>query len=281
MLSKKTVLITGCSQGGLGEALARAFLAKDFYVFATLRNVAKAGPLATLENVEILPLEATSVESIQAAAQAVAKRTGGSLDVLVNNAGADFVMPLLDVPIDEAKKLFDLNVWSILATTQAFTPMLVKAKGSICNIISTAACMSFAYAGIYSSSKVAARRISETLRIELAPLGVRVITCMAGAIHTPIHTNAGELRLPEGSYYTVVRDTISKQREGAMKPGAQTPDVTAKSIVNDIVAGKSGEIWRGGLSSLVRYLAALVPGVLEYIINGDKDLPLVKKEHSH
>jgi 1-acylglycerone phosphate reductase len=149
-MQKKTVLITGCSQGGLGEALVRAFHEKGYYVFATLRNTAKAGTLAELDDVEILELEVTSVDSIQEAAQAVSKRTNGTLDVLVNNAGADFVFPLLDVNLDDAKRLYDLNVWSIVATAQAFTPLLLKTHGTIANICSTAACMPFAWAGTFT-----------------------------------------------------------------------------------------------------------------------------------
>lgn len=145
--AKKTVLITGCSQGGIGEHLCRVFHEKGYYVFATLRSPAKAGSLSQLEHLEVVPLEVTSAESIQSAAATVAKRTNGSLDVLVNNAGADFVTPLLDVNLDEAKRLYDINVWSIVATAQAFAPMLIKAKGTMCNISSTAACMPFAYAG--------------------------------------------------------------------------------------------------------------------------------------
>lgn len=146
-MPEKSVLITGCSQGGIGSSLAKAFRAKGFYVFATVRSVAKAGPLVNQKGIEILELELTSLESIQQCARAVEKRTGGSLDVLVNNAGASHVLPLLDTTIDEAKKLYDTNVWSVLAMTQAFAPMLVKAKGVLCNVSSVAACVPFALSG--------------------------------------------------------------------------------------------------------------------------------------
>lgn len=146
-MPEKTVLITGCSQGGLGASLAMAFRAKGFYVFATVRSVSKAGHLADKEGIEVLELEVTSLESIQRCAKAVEKRTGGSLDVLVNNAGASHVLPLLDTPIDEAKRLYDTNVWSVFAMTQAFAPMLVKAKGALCNISSVSALMPFAMGG--------------------------------------------------------------------------------------------------------------------------------------
>lgn len=152
MLQKKTALITGCSQGGIGEALVRAFAAKGFHVFATLRNTSKAGKLAQMDGVEILQLDVSSTEPIKQAAKIVTERTDGALDVLVNNAGQDFVMPLLDASLDDVKRLYDINVWSILATTQSFAPLLIKPKGTLCNICSTAACMPFAYAGMRCST---------------------------------------------------------------------------------------------------------------------------------
>ena len=146
-MAKRTVLITGCSDGGIGAAMTKAFPDQGYHVFATLRNTSKAESLAQMTNVEILQLEVTSPESIEQCVLKVQKRTSGTLDVLVNNAGADFVMPLLDASIEEAKKLYDVNVWSILATTQAFAPLLVKAKGIVCNISSIAATMPLAWSG--------------------------------------------------------------------------------------------------------------------------------------
>lgn len=108
-IKKKTALITGCSDGGLGAAMCRALLEKDYHVFATLRNTSKAGTLTTLSDVEILELDVTSEESIAQCAEAVRQRTGGTLDMLVNNAGRDYVTPLLDADIKKAKKFFDVN----------------------------------------------------------------------------------------------------------------------------------------------------------------------------
>lgn len=146
-MAKKTVLITGCSDGGIGAAMTKAFVDQGYHVFATLRNTSKAASLAQMANVEILQLEVTSADSIEQCVLEVQKRTDGTLDILVNNAGADFVIPLLDASIEEAKKLYDVNVWSILATTQAFAPLLIMAKGTICNISSTAATMPLTWSG--------------------------------------------------------------------------------------------------------------------------------------
>ena len=143
----KTVLITGCSNGGLGAAMAKVYRSKGFRVFATLRNKAKVGDLDEVDGIEILELEVTSVESIQQCANIVAKCTGDTLDILVNNAGVGTARPLLDTSLNDAKKMYDTNVWSILAMAQAFSPMLIKARGTMCNISSVSGEIVFAWQG--------------------------------------------------------------------------------------------------------------------------------------
>ncbi|KAK3685827.1 putative short-chain dehydrogenase/reductase [Podospora appendiculata] len=277
-MTKRTVLITGCSEGGIGWAIAKAYHARGYHVFATLRSPAKAGSgLAGLSDVDILPLEVTSDESIRQCAAEVGARTGGSLDVLVNNAGADFVMPLLDTSVTEAKKLYDVNVWAVLAVTQAFAPLLIKAHGAVLNIASVAGVLEMAWSGIYNSSKAAEVTISETLRLELAPLGVRVLTAMVGAVQTPIHENAGELKLPETSYYQAARKIISDQRAGVLKTNCEAVDVTARNLVQDVESGRSGQVWRGGMAYTVRNLVWLLPrAILDRAANGMRGLELVK-----
>lgn len=103
--------------------------------------------MATTSGIEVLELEVTDQESISKCAQIVSERTGGSLDVLINNAGADFVMPLLDVDVKAARKLFDVNVFSIITMTQAFAPFLIQAEGCVCNITSIMSLAPFAYSG--------------------------------------------------------------------------------------------------------------------------------------
>ena len=146
-MTKRTVLITGCSNGSLGAALALSFARHDFHVLATLRNPVKAASLASHPDIEILPLDVTSSSSISSCAAAIEKKTGGRLDVLVNNAGLMFVLPLLDTSIEESKKLFDVNVWGLLAVTQAFAPMLVRSKGVVLNIASIAGAVRMAWQG--------------------------------------------------------------------------------------------------------------------------------------
>jgi len=87
MAQQKTVLITGCSEGGIGDALAKSFHKKGLRVFATARNLAKVQHLKEL-GLDILPLDVTDDVSIKKAVESVKAATGGTLDILVNNSGA-------------------------------------------------------------------------------------------------------------------------------------------------------------------------------------------------
>lgn len=146
--SRKTVLVTGCSPGGLGYALAEAFANKGYFVFATLRDPTKAISLAR-ETIQVLPLEVTSQQSIDACFNHVRAATEGrGLDVLVNNAGVGYVMPLLDTSIEESKKLFEVNVWGMLSVTQKFAPLVIEAKGTVLNISSLAGAVRMAWQGV-------------------------------------------------------------------------------------------------------------------------------------
>ncbi|KAI1263147.1 putative short-chain dehydrogenase/reductase [Xylariaceae sp. FL1019] len=272
-MAKKSVLITGCSDGGIGSTLAKQFAERGYRVFATIRNVLRASSLKDIDGIEILELEVTSAESVATCAAEVHRLTNGSLDVLVNNAGADFVVPFLDVSIDEAKRLYDVNVFSIISVTQAFAPMLIKSRGCVVNMSSIAGIMPLSWSSVYSSSKAAAKQMSECMRTELAPLGVRVITGIIGAVRTPIHKRAGDLSLSDGSYYSNLRDHINEVRQGSHKPGAVDPAILCEELVDDIVDGKTGIVWRGGTATGVRYLSWLLPdSIWEKVVNNGRGL---------
>jgi len=164
---KKTVLITGCSTGGIGWAMAKNFHQRGFYVFATARNPSKTtADLAELSDIEILELDVTVLKTIAQCKEIVAKRTGGSLDVLVNNAGVEFNSPLLDTDVAEAKRLYDVNVWGPLAMVQAFAPLLIEAKGVVFNQSSIDGALNMVWAG-KSPSASACNSLSLSLSLSL------------------------------------------------------------------------------------------------------------------
>lgn len=133
----KTILITGCSAGGIGAALALRLADQGHRVFATARDPRKI-PSHVREHrkVTALTLDVTDDVSVAAASVAVraARRGAGGLDVLVNNAGAGYTMPLLDADVDRAKRCHDVNVWGPVRTVQAFSDLLIASRGRVVNI---------------------------------------------------------------------------------------------------------------------------------------------------
>lgn len=146
----------------------------------------------------VLTLDVLSSEAIAAAVTSVTRVTGGKLDVLVNNSGAVMVMPALDASIEEGKRLFDTNYWAMLAMIQAFAPLLIKAKACVVNNTSASGVLPFgAFGSIYNSSKAAALLGSESLRLELAPLGVRTLSLVTTAVKSNAFTNLQPIDIPE------------------------------------------------------------------------------------
>jgi 1-acylglycerone phosphate reductase len=188
--TKKSVLITGCSAGGIGDALAKAFHRRGCQVFATARNMGKIQHLKDM-GIVVLSLDVLDQVSCKAAAESVKEITGGSLDLLVNNSGLGrlgnsfgtfmlinnqgYSRPLLDVDIDEARKVFDTNVMGIIITVQAFASLIIPVHGTIINIGSVTGIVPLPWSSIYNSSKAAVNHLTDTLRIEMEPLGVNVV----------------------------------------------------------------------------------------------------------
>lgn len=162
-MGKKNVLVTGCSAGGLGYALAKAFYNAGLHVFATARDPTKVPeppkdtktPAGRDDHGEwdVLPLDVTSQESLDWCVRQVVEQTDGrGLDVLVNNAGGAMFGPLVHASIEEARRVYDVNVWGLLTVTKQFVPLLVQAEGVIVNISSIAGAVPLAWQGILHST---------------------------------------------------------------------------------------------------------------------------------
>lgn len=142
-----------------------------------------------------------------------------------------YSMPLLDSDLDSVRELFELNVFGVLGTTQAFAPLLLKSKGSVVNISSLASISPIPWHGPYCGTKAALNQISDTLRQELDPFGVKVIlvSCIShpmgillnvntfcqvitGAVNSNIHRNDKATLLPENSLYAPIYEVIKKDR---------------------------------------------------------------------
>lgn len=149
MSLKKSVLITGCTDGGIGGALALTFQARGFHVFATVRNTLKMSLLAKLPNVTLLTLDVQDPAHVAAAVAVVQSQAGGKLDILINNSGRNHFSPVLDINLQEAKEIFDINFWGALAVIQNFAPLVVKSRGTFVNVTSVSGHVNVPYMGSY------------------------------------------------------------------------------------------------------------------------------------
>ncbi|MCJ1392998.1 hypothetical protein MMC18_005870 [Xylographa bjoerkii] len=275
----RSVLITGASSGSVGSALALACAAQGFTVFAGLRTITKVDPaLSALSNVHVVALDVASEESIAAALEIVTSKTKGSLDCLVNNAGFTYTSPLVDTDMATARKVFDVNFWGVLSMTKAFVPLLKTAKGTVVNVSSVGAIVHTPYLGIYSASKSALTIASETLRLELAPFDINVITAMLGVVKSNLHVNSAEYSLPLGSMYKSVEQNITDSDLGKDVPKAMEPEVFAKRLVEDILHRKKGLVWRGNMAHVVKWTKSLLPGaVFDGLITNGRGLDKLAK----
>jgi len=188
MPDKKTVLITGASTG-IGRACALHLDRLGWQVFAGVRRAADAAALRAAASTDLAPLilDVTQTEQVTAAAEQVNNLVGeGGLDGLVNNAGISIAGPLEFVPLELWRRQLEVNVLGQVCVTQAFLPLLRRAHGRIINMSSTSGLNAMPAIGPYAASKFALEALSDSLRVELRHLGVKVILVEPGPIFTPI-----------------------------------------------------------------------------------------------
>ncbi|KAL5339736.1 IBR finger domain protein [Aspergillus crustosus] len=262
MPSKRTVLITGCSDGSLGSVLALHFHKAGWRVFASARNLSKLSR-AKEAGIEIVTLDTLSDDSIRKCVSEIEELTGGSLDALINNAGGGYSMPLMDLDIPRARELFDLNVWSIVSVTQAFLRLLLKSQhGGL--VVNNTSCSSISagtvpFAGAYNASKAAASGLTETLRLELEPFGIKVVNLMTGSVRSTFHHNAPTVALPPTSIYNVAKEIVEKEMAGGESGKGSDPDEWASHVVRDLSKrNPSHWVWKGQYSTLA-WLGSLLP----------------------
>ncbi|KAJ5092593.1 NADPH-dependent 1-acyldihydroxyacetone phosphate reductase [Penicillium alfredii] len=258
MSSTRSVLITGCSDGGLGAALHEAGL----HVYATARNPSKMTGLAA-RGIKTLALDVLDETSI---ADCVSKLP--SLDILINNAGGGHSMPVTDLSIPEAKKTFDLNVWSYIAVTQAFLPLLLKSpKAMVVNQTSIASLAAIPFQSVYNASKAAMAMISDSLRLELQPFGIHVVDLRTGVVRSNLVSNIASAQpvLPKGSIYEPAREEVEKAlRQEEFADAGWPASQWAEQVTRDLLKTNPPLlVWKGESVCLMRLASLLPAGALD------------------
>ncbi|KAI4866157.1 NAD(P)-binding protein [Hypoxylon rubiginosum] len=270
---KRTVLITGCSDGGMGADLAVAFHKAGLKVYATARNPAKMEKLAA-QGIETLSLDVLSESSI---AECAAKLPG--LDILVNNAGQGYAIPVVDMDVAEARKMFDVNVWAPVSVIQGFLPLLLKSPSPVVvNHTSVLSVFPLPFQGPYAASKAALAMITDCLRVELQPWGIRVVDLKTGAVRTNFIANAPEFRLPENSIYGPARADVEKTNTDLFAAAEFPSDRWARETVQDLLRkSPAPALWRGDGARLGRLSAVLPYGMFDGTLKKMVGLDVVER----
>lgn len=185
----QTVLITGCSSG-IGQATARHFARQGWNVAATVRNVALIDALAQPLNVATFELDVTKEHTIATAVDATMRRFG-SIDVVVNNAGYGLFGPLEGANAEQFEAQFRTNVFGVTNVLRHVLPVMRKQRsGTVVNISSIGGRVATPLGSAYYASKFALEGLSESLRFELKPHGIRVKLIEPGHFKTGFMTRS-------------------------------------------------------------------------------------------
>ena len=250
----KVALVTGASSG-IGEATARRLATAGYKVYGTSRR----GATADQRSFEMLTLDVTSDESVEAAVKKV-MRVEGRIDLLVNNAGFG-VAPAgaEESSIDQARSIFETNFFGVVRMTRAVVPhMRRQGSGRIINIGSVLGFLPMPYGALYAATKHAIEGYSESLDHELRTWGIRVSIIEPAYIKTHFDANFLE---PDSKLdaYREVRAVLGQTLKEVMAT-ADEPDVVAAAVLNAAIAVQPNVRYTaGGRASRLRWLRRFAP----------------------
>ena len=233
----RTALVTGASSG-IGEDTARRLQALGYTVYGAARRTDRLRALAA-DGIRPLPMDVTDDASMTAGVNRILEETG-RIDVLVNNAGYGSYGAIEDVPIDEARRQFEVNVFGLGRLTQLVTPhMRAQGSGTIINISSMGGKLTTPLGGWYHATKYAVEALSDALRMELCPFGIDVVVVEPGGIRTEWASIAADHleATAEGSAYAdQIRAVANSMRGEANQRRNSPPEVIARTVGKIVTA---------------------------------------------
>jgi short-subunit dehydrogenase len=224
----KVVLVTGASSG-LGQSVAEYLATKNYTVYGTSRQPKK------LENngVWFKSLDVRYADSIKQCIESVISDEG-RIDILINNAGVGITGPMEEIPVEEAKAHFDTNFFGPLQVINTVLPFMRKQKnGLIINITSIAAHMGLPFRGMYSASKGALAKVTESYRMELKQHHIKMVNLAPGDFATNIASGRFHSPLKDNSpYHEDYKKSLDLMDEDV--DSGEDPVILAKKIYNII-----------------------------------------------
>lgn len=262
MTTQFTALITGCSSG-IGRALADAFQANGYKVWATARKESDLEALSAAGLIAV-QLDVNDAVAVEQLGVRLGEQIGG-LDVLINNAGYGAMGPLLDGGAEAMRQQFETNVFSIVSVTRALFPLLRRNKGLVVNIGSVSGVLVTPFAGAYCASKAAVHALTDALRLELAPFSIEVMEVQPGAIASSFGANASqqaEQLITEASPWWPLREGI-RARANASQDNPTPATHFARNVLAAVQSAKRPRLIRlGNGSHMLPLLANILPKAL-------------------
>ena len=250
----QVALVTGASSG-IGRETAIMLAGRGFQVLAAARRMDRLTELADqVEGITPIDVDLSDPDDLEKFCQHVSGLPE-PVSVLINNAGYSLRGVLEDVVIEAAKRMFQVNVFALMQVTQACLPGMRKMRGgTIVNLSSMAGKFAFPGSGPYAATKHAVEAITDALRIEVRPFGIRVVAIRPGFIATEFNdvatTQTGDLFARTDPDYMPVYETsgkgIGKMFANATVPG---PELIANIILEAVLSDSPKAIYHAGLFS--------------------------------
>jgi NAD(P)-dependent dehydrogenase (short-subunit alcohol dehydrogenase family) len=259
-LDKKVVLITGCSSG-IGKALSIAFHEEGYRVIATSRRLDSVDDLKS-KGIAVDQFDVTRQDEGERVVHTVVQREG-RIDILVNNAGFGLIAPLLDISAEEMQNQFSANVFGPMQLVRTVASVMRKSGGgTIVNIGSISGIVTTPFAGAYCASKAAMNSLSDALRLELAPFGIRVVCVQAGGIRSKFgDSSAARVQriMKPDSWYASIRDSVDKRAQESQSNPMPAEEL-AQRIVSIVESNHPPAIVRLGTKSfLLPFIKTFLP----------------------
>lgn len=168
----------------------------------------------------------------------------------------DYTVPAIDASLTEIQATFTTNLFAVMHICKAFSPLLIRSRGTIVQIGSVAGVIPYVFGSVYNASKAALHSYSDSLRVEMAPFGVSVITVVTGGVKSNISRT--KRALPEDSLYAELEESYKLRQGHSQVVGVDNRDY-AKEVVGKVLAGdgwfwKRRTIWAGGNADMVRWV---------------------------
>jgi len=234
---EKVALVTG-SSSGIGFETALALARENYFTYASMRNTSKAGKIQEIAkkenlNLKVIEIDVDKEDSIKSAVKKIQEQKG-RIDVLVNNAGYGLFGCIEDITMDELKAQFQTNFFGVVSLIQEIAPIMRKqGSGIIVNVSSVAGRIGFPGTPAYISSKFALEGLSECMRYELSPFGIKTIIIEPGVIQTNFFSSMKVAYGKPGSPYKEITEKVMNGVKMMAEMGTPPIEV-AKTIMKAI-----------------------------------------------